>query len=452
MKSILVVVLLLSGVTSTSGQTPAQGLATAFQRFERDQQMKAGIASLYVVNAKTGAVIFNKNGNIGLAPASTQKIITAASAYEMLAKDFRYITDFSIGEDDGKKILYIKPSGDPTLGSTRWEQTSSKSFLNRISKKISATTIDNIVVLDEDWNHESIPEGWIWQDVGNYYGAGASALNWRENKFEVVLRSGTNIGEPVKVISTEPRLQSYAIHSEATSAAKGSGDNAYIYFDLGSTGAVVRGTIPVNENRFIISGATPSAKQQFIASLAEALKIDLKNSLVENTRSLKITELVHREHSPPLDSIIYWLNKKSINLFGEALLKTIAHKKSKVASTAKGVQAIKEFWKSNGIDPVELNIADGSGLSPLNRVTTRAQVLVLQYAKKQPWFAAFYNSLPEYNGMKMKSGTINDVKAYSGYHRARNGEEYIFSFVVNNYNGSSATLVQKMYQVLDLLK
>jgi D-alanyl-D-alanine carboxypeptidase/D-alanyl-D-alanine-endopeptidase (penicillin-binding protein 4) len=156
--------------------------------------------------------------------------------------------------------------------------------------------------------------------------------------------------------------------------------------------------------------------------------------------------------SPRLDSIIYWFNKRSINLYGEALLKTIAFQKEGFGSTDKGVFIVKNFWKGKGIPATELNIVDGSGLSPLNRVTTHAQVSILHYAKKQPWFNGFYYSLPEYNGMKIKSGTINGVKGFCGYHTAKDGKEYIFSFLVNNYNGSASALVQKMYKVLDVLK
>ena len=54
--------------------------------------------------------------------------------------------------------------------------------------------------------------------------------------------------------------------------------------------------------------------------------------------------------------------------------------------------------------------------------------------------------------MKIKSGTIRGVKGFCGYHKAKNGKEYIFSFLVNNYNGSPSTLVSKMYKVLDVLK
>jgi D-alanyl-D-alanine carboxypeptidase/D-alanyl-D-alanine-endopeptidase (penicillin-binding protein 4) len=99
-----------------------------------------------------------------------------------------------------------------------------------------------------------------------------------------------------------------------------------------------------------------------------------------------------------------------------------------------------------------LNIYDGSGLSPLNRVTTHVQVEILKYARQRPWYSSFFNAIPEYNSMKMKSGSISDVKGFCGYHTSADGTQYIFSFLVNNYSGSSSALVNKMFKVLDLLK
>lgn len=130
----------------------------------------------------------------------------------------------------------------------------------------------------------------------------------------------------------------------------------------------------------------------------------------------------------------------------------MAYEKKGYSATDTGVNIVKNFWEQNGIDPAELNIVDGSGLSPLNRVTTHAQVEILKYAQQQSWFSSFYRSLPEYNGMKMKSGTIRNVKGFTGYHTAKDDKTYIFSFLVNNYNGSASALVRKMYTVLNVLK
>jgi D-alanyl-D-alanine carboxypeptidase/D-alanyl-D-alanine-endopeptidase (penicillin-binding protein 4) len=441
---------------SASGFAQHEALVKAFKKFESDPQLKAAISSLYVIDANTGKIIFDKNSLIGLAPASTQKLITAAAAYELLGNDFRYKTEFGITKINEETGLFIKPSGDPTLGSWRWESTKEKNVLPRIinAYKKNISNFSKVFVQDQGWNYESIPDGWTWEDIGNFYGAGAGVLNWRENQFDVILQSGKNIGDQVKIAGTDPSLYSYKLFSMAT-AAKDTNDNAYIYYLLGKDEGIIRGTIPVNRNRFVISGAMPDPQKQFVETLSDSLKslkkTNAPSSGVSNNKPGNPT-IFHTEISPSLDSIIYWLNKKSVNLYAEALLKTISYEKAKIASTEKGLEIIKKFWRSKGIDTMQLNIQDGSGLSPSNRVTTKAEVQVLQYAKRQSWFKGYFNSLPEYNGMKMKSGTIKDAKGFAGYHTSKAGTQYIFSFLVNNYNGSSKTLVQKMYKVLNELK
>jgi serine-type D-Ala-D-Ala carboxypeptidase/endopeptidase (penicillin-binding protein 4) len=77
-------------VTGSFAQTINQKLKKAFQQFESDDQLKHGISSLYVIDAKTGKVVFDKNSQVGLVPASTQKIITSVTAFELLGKDYRY--------------------------------------------------------------------------------------------------------------------------------------------------------------------------------------------------------------------------------------------------------------------------------------------------------------------------------------------------------------------------
>ena len=380
----------------------------------------------------------------------------------MLGKDYRYKTDFYLSEKVGSNsIIYIEPSGDPTLGSWRWEQTKEANVLHRITEAIRKQNRKiswPIIINAEGWNTESIPDGWIWQDIGNYYGAGADVINWRENQFDLVLRSGSNVGDAVSIAGTIPANLNMNFESIALAAPKQTGDNAYIYFQpSGNNFGVVRGTIPVNESKFIISGSMISPGSQFLSSLIDSIKgWYIKPESLEKVVLFKKYDknvlMFHSEVSPSLDSIIYWFNKKSINLYGEALLKTFAYKKSGIGSTDSGVVIVKNFWKEKGLDKDELGIVDGSGLSPLNRVTTHSQVEILKYAKNKDWFRYFKAALPEYNGMGMKSGTIRGVKGFCGYHKAKNGKEYIFSFLVNNYNGSASALVNKMYKVLDILK
>ncbi|MNY57483.1 hypothetical protein D3C86_1937010 [compost metagenome] len=75
---------------------------------------------------------------------------------------------------------------------------------------------------------------------------------------------------------------------------------------------------------------------------------------------------------------------------------------------------------------------------------------VLFQVQKEPWFADYYKGFPEYNGMKIKSGTINDVSAFAGYYTDKAGNKYVIVINVSNYSGSGIN--RKLFSVLDALK
>lgn len=450
-------------VSNSFAQTVSKRLQEAYQKFESDSQMTNAISSLYVVNAKTGEVMVDKNSGIGLAPASTQKVITAATAYELLGKEFRYKTEFGyVRNAQLNDPLFIRGYGDPTFGSFRYAETKPEKIMVTLLQKLKENKKDfgSLMQIDNSsFETQLIPDGWIWQDIGNYYGAGAGGFNWRENQYDLTLKSSSKIGDPVEIIAVNGEKPNAYFYNELKSAAKGTGDNAYIYLPIGQQEAFVRGTIPVDENKFTISGAAFDAASYFAEDFGKYFKGQTKDTRLGNAQTgystKKITDpatVLYTHYSPSLDSIIYWFLRRSINLYGEALVKTFAWQQNGFGETEKGGEILKNFWKEKGISPTEINIADGSGLSPLNRVTTHAQVMVLKFAKTQTWFEGYYHSFPEFNGMKMKSGTISGAKGFCGYHKSKDGNEYIFSFLVNNYNGSASRVVQKMYKVLDELK
>lgn len=448
-------------------QTVSQKLNVAVEKLQEDSQLKHGTISLYIVETKTGKVIFEKNSQVGLAPASCQKVITASAAFELLGKDYSYKTILGYDGKIDKGVLtgniYIVGSGDPTLGSWRYGSTKEKAILANFKNAIAAIGIQHItgLVLGDDriWNTQKIPDGWIWQDIGNYYGAGPSGLNWRENQYDLLLHSGKKVGDPVKIVSTHPKfLPGIHLINELIAGEKGSGDNAYIYLPPDAESGFVRGTIPVNEDSFVVTGSMPDGGKLLAVTLYEEMvpgKIYNDNTIYYLKGKSKwghADSLFYTYTSPPLDSIMYWFLKRSINLYGEALVKTIGYEKSKIGSTDAGVKIVRDFWKNRGIEKSALKIIDGSGLSPGNRVTTAALVTVMQYAKDQNWFPSFYYDLPETNGIKMKDGYINGVRSYTGYVKSKDGNQYTFSFILNNFDGSASIVKEKMWKLLDILK
>jgi D-alanyl-D-alanine carboxypeptidase/D-alanyl-D-alanine-endopeptidase (penicillin-binding protein 4) len=298
--------------------------------------------------------------------------------------------------------------------------------------------------------------------MGNYYGAGPSSLTWRENQFDLVFKPANQVGAPAELLRTEPQMSYLKIVNEVLTGAPGSGDNVYAYSAPYSTVIYLRGTYGIDLKK-VIAASVPdpafdvayrllnSLKQSGISvgkAAATARELTLNNQVFQSP-----SKIMDVHTSPSLDKIIYWFNQKSVNLFGEHLIKTIAWKEGKEITTSNGVKILKDFWANKaGIDPDAINIYDGSGLSPSNRITTLAMAQVLQAIKKESWFAGFYESLPVYNDMKMKSGSISDVIAYTGYQTSSNGTSLVFSFIINNYRGSSSTARQKMFSVLNTLK
>ena len=462
--------ILLFFITQTSAQSLQQKIEGVYKRFETDQQMLYGISSLTVLNAETGAVLFSRNGNTGLASASTLKTITAASAYHLLGKDYTWQTTLGYNgslspEGTLNGDVIITGGGDPSLGSERFEQSKSETILKRWSDALTRAGVKKITgrIISDDrlFGTQTLPGGWTWNDIGNYYGAGPSSLTWRENQFELRFKPG-KVGEVAMLVFSEPEMSYLNIVNEVTTGTQGTGDNVYAFSAPYSDIIYLRGTYGIDLKK-VISASIPDPAFDVAYRLSNKLKasgivVEKAASTVRKLSVIKesyqpVTKVLDIYTSPSLGKTVYWFNQKSINLYGEHLVKTLALKYGKNSTTEEGVKVIKDFWnKKLGIDTAAMNISDGSGLSPANRITTAAMAKIMQSLKKEPWFDSFYESLPVYNNMKMKSGSISDVIAYTGYQTTSSETPLVFSFIINNYNGSSSAIRQKMFTVLDALK
>lgn len=463
MKKVCLIALVL--MTALLQQPFAQDVVTRLKKqvelLQKDPQMKYALTGLYITDEK-GKEIYALNAGTGMAAASTQKIFTSIAALELLGPDFTYTTTLGIeGKLNGNTLdgnLVITPSGDPSLGSDRWNFTNEKSILNRWTTALKNKGISGIngetKIITNSFSKLRYPSGWIWEDVSNYYGASHGALNWKENQFDLLFNTGNVVNDEVKLSGVKPAyLNSININtSELLTASKGSGDNAFAYMiPFSDNTLMVKGTLPAGEKNFSISVAHPDILNYLSASLNNHHSI-YPSSYSESENVSGNYEVLDVYNSPGLDSLNFWFLRKSINLYGEAFLKTIGAKKYNQHSTENGVKALQDFWKARNIEPAALNVLDGSGLSPQNRVTPESLVVALNYATGKPFYKSFYNALPVINGMKMKSGSIGGARAYAGYHKSSNGKTYTFAIIVNNYYGSSSAVVRKMFGILDQLK
>ncbi|WP_083257073.1 D-alanyl-D-alanine carboxypeptidase/D-alanyl-D-alanine endopeptidase [Arcticibacter eurypsychrophilus] len=445
-------------------------IAKAFAQFELDGQLQYGLTSLTVLNSASGEVVFSKNGNTGLAPASTLKTITSITGYNILKPNYKWETTLAYTGSIKEGVLYgdliVKGTGDPTLGSDRYPNTKGALLLNRwleATKKAGITKIEGRVMADDLlFGTQPIPDGWIWGDIGNYYGAGATSLTWRENEIELTIIPGSKTGMPVQIKSMDPKVEGLKLINELKTGTSGSGDQVYGFSAPFTDLTYLRGTYAIDlKKRIVISMADPAylLASQLQAYLSKA-GITI-NGNASTTRRLSMENsyrplpsiTIDRYLSPGFSQIVYWLNQKSLNLYAENILKSMAVKADKPATFQNGISTLTSYWnKRLGIDSNAISILDGSGLAPENRITTAVMAKILNSAKTEDWFPDFYASLPVYNNMKMKSGSIRNVLAYAGYEKSVSGTPLVFSFITNNYTGSTSSIKQKMFRVLDTLK
>lgn len=421
-----------------------------------------------ILNASTGTPVFDYHSEMGLAPASCLKTVTAITALNLLTDTFRFTTSLlaegSISHHQLNGNLLISGSGDPTLGSWRYENTHVQAVLDTFTSYVRNAGIHslkgNVLSANTPFTSQSIPDGWIWQDIGNYYGAGGNSLVFRENQYDIHILPGKAAGDKPTIERTVPDHLKLHFVNELSTGVKGSGDQTYIYFKPASKRIYLRGTAPLGMTDFTVSGSLPHPQQLFVSLFKETLRKSGIH-LVPNPEIHEFQDIHSRPShsvvlgtylSPTLDSICYWMLKRSINLYAEQLLKAIAIRQTGIGSTDSGVVAVTTYWQYRGIDPSSLNIVDGSGLSPEDRITPKTLAHILFSAQREPWFDHFYQDLPVIHDIHMKSGYIKGVRSYAGWVDGRSGNKYVFAFIINNIYGDTQESMFSMFKILDFLR
>ncbi len=373
--------------------------------------------SFYAVHMPSGKVLIEQNSEKSLVPASCMKLVTTAAALHLLHPDSHFTTELAYdGFIDDKGVLqgnlYIVGGGDPCLGSFRFSSLDKQITLWSLAAiDAGIKAIKGKVFGDASkWEEAMAIPSWQWEDLGNYYGAGASALSFHENAYFLWLKSGKQLGEPISVVRMDPEISFLTFKNTAKTGDKGSGDNITIYGSEFSPHQYIRGTIPLGEEPFLVKGAIPSPA--FLA--AELLTRDLQSRQItvseENIEGNTPKIVIHKTYSPDLSKIVFETNQHSINLYAEHLLKQMGG-----GSSEKGLNAVTDFWHAQKINLKGFYMADGSGLSRKNLLTAKQLVSILLFMKKGPYFSFFLDSLPKSGDVQAKSGTMGLIKAYAGY-------------------------------------
>lgn len=416
------------------------------------------------------------NMDAALIPASTMKVVTTATALEILGADYRFQTELqftgSIAADGALQgNVIVKGGGDPTLGSSQIVNTFNRWQAALVEAGIKK--IDGQIIGDESiFGTKPIPDSWQWNDMGNYYGAGACGLTFHQNQFFCRFQTGA-VGAPAKLIGTDPRLPSIQFVNEMKTGSAGSGDNGYIYGFPYAKVFYLRGSVPATSGYFTIKGSLPDPA--FFCARAFTKHLNQRDFPVSGDpttiRLLKIdgTEIEGErqqllvEQSSPLSSIARLTNHKSNNLMAECIHRAIGVKVSDDGSSIAAAEAVKTHWKAKGVNLSGFYMDDGAGLARANTITARQMAEMLYLTSKSETYDTFYSTLPiaGRNGtlrsigrgsasdgrVHGKSGTLDRVKCYCGYINAYSGKRYAFAIMFNHFDAEEWAVKSKIVRV-----
>ena len=414
----------------------------------------SGKWGVIVVSLSSGDTLFTHHGDDQLLPASTMKLFTSAMALDRFGAAGHFDTEVlragAIGTDGILRgDLILRGAGDPMLAGKATDEAGEppmEALARRIAdagiRRVTGTVIADASAFEE----RRIPDGWKKNYLHAGYAARVSALSFNENKITMIVRPE---GDHASV-SFHPAVSGLPISNEVKIEKGGRGSR--ISFKQDSTGTmIVRGTMgslaSPRDLYFVVERPELFAAGALRAALV-ARGVNVDGATVRAGRAALDAPRVTSVASPSLEKIVTQMNGESNNHFAELLFRDVAHGAGN-AGTAENANALLSRFLTDKVRtaPQAVFAADGSGLSTLDRVTPRAMVQLLSYAKKTAWGPVFEASLPvagrtetlrkrmkwtsAMGNLHAKTGTTNDVASLGGYVTSKTGELLAFSFIYN---------------------
>ncbi len=409
----------------------------------------------------TGRVLYSRNGTTPMVPASNMKVLTTAVALDRLGPGFRYRTELVGPKPDRQGVVrgdvYLRGSGDPTM-TPPYSQPAVEPFrffAQQLKAQGVRQVVGDVVADDSAFDREFVARGWLDRYRLDSYAAPVAALSLNGNVVEVIVTA--------EGIRTEPPTTGIRFSNQMGSAGE-------IYLDraAGSDTIVVRGSVAPGE--VVRRSLTVDNPPRFAAGAFQEV---LRSSGIPQQGGLRLIRPVGepallagmhtyaRYESPRLSEILEQINRESDNLFAQHLFKTLGENRSGRGTAATGQAAVTDFLHRHGIDAKGLVMADGCGLSPVDRVTPAQMVGVLGAMYGHPQRAVFWESLPtggqgtlayRLAGLKVraKTGTLARDSSLSGYVVTATGQTVAFALFFNNLEGLGSA-VDAQDRIVNLL-
>jgi D-alanyl-D-alanine carboxypeptidase/D-alanyl-D-alanine-endopeptidase (penicillin-binding protein 4) len=432
---------------------PARSEPSLEQRLDavlRDGGLRGARIAALVVDASDGRVLYARDPDRALVPASNLKILTALATLSAFGPAHRSLLR------GGDRLTRTSLSGSLPRGNRATARGGRGRAQPADLRRAGLRRVRDAIILetslfdDERW-HPS------WGRVSaRAYNAPVGALTVNYGAFAARVRPGARSGEPVEV-SLDPPVSFLRLTNRAQTLSARGRDTLVV--DRRPSGAfeevLVEGGMP--------AGAEAETYYRSVADPARyagsVLRLQLEaNGVVVEGESRRgslvpdATPLLHFE-GRPLADIVRLFMKFSNNAIGEGLVKAMAVRAGSIPGGWRaGIDAVREELTGLGLSVEGVRFVDGSGLSYANRVPPRAFVEALRLAQHSFRFGPeFVSALPiaavdgtleeraeeAAYGVRAKTGSLTRVTGLSGYARLSDGRRAVFSVLVNGFRGST---------------
>jgi D-alanyl-D-alanine carboxypeptidase/D-alanyl-D-alanine-endopeptidase (penicillin-binding protein 4) len=412
---------------------------------------KGAAAGIVVADLTDGRVLWEREPQRPLAPASNAKLFTTAAALWRLGKDFEFQTRVSVAGG----ALHVSGGGDPNLSGRFHDGDPTavfKGWATRL-KQAKIERVENIVLHDAWGAPPTVHPDWAQADPGAWWRAPVAAFSLNDNCVDVTLHPAAKAGLPatvalspdttfVRVVNKTVTVEKIERGQEAIAAVQAGA--IVVSRQVGARGPPPSWSIAIDDPAMYFGTVLSETLQR------EGIAVTGKIVLTADPPPAGEPLIVTRSALAPALRVA---NARSQNLYAELLARHVAVAASRPATFEEAAAAVNAFAASVGAK--ETRLADGSGLSPHSRTTARDVVTLLVAMRRRPDWKIFDDSLavsgqegttlrnrmrqPALAGrVHAKTGTIERVASLSGYVRTAGGSEIAFSILINGHRDLAA--------------
>lgn len=421
---------LLQTATDSSGPsagspTPA-GVAARLSGLIDSGGLGQSVGAL-VINLTSGQVLYSRDANSGFTPASTTKVATAVAAIRTLGPQARFTTSVTLGQAaTGASDLTLVGGGDPTLSAGRYpasfypQPASLAALAAQAAKALRAKGISSVHLTYDNslFTGPVVAQGWPGDDY---------------------ITTG-NVAPITGLEVDQGRLTTSGLPQDTD-----------------------------DPSNFMPRSMTPGhdAATAF-ASFLRKDGISARNTPVQVKPGAPAGTVIAAVKSATLAQMVQWMLQESNNVIAETLARHVAIATGKPATFSGAAHAVMAVDASLGVHGIHLH--DGSGLSPLDKISPRALVSLVELAagNKFAGLRAVITGMPvagfagtlgpgssfgpfghvALGTVRAKTGNLSGVATMTGLAYTAGGSVLVFAFMGNDISAKDGVESESMLSQL----